>query len=580
MDALRETGKIALKIEKERRRGRRRKVRKSKTVQIKDITLEVPASAETGFKTKTKTRVSKTKVKGSVFRAGGGGGRSSRRGFAKVKAYKKTNLKHALHVLRIETERKLAPSPAKLIASDTSLTDEQIKENILKMFEIDRKKTQGRKQTNACMEIFCAYESEQLVRDYIDDLSKRFNTNVYAVFHNDENVPHVHIMISWRNRDNKAIAVHKGIFKELWQETIMRLQPSRECKFKKGEGTPSLPFWQIREKYLKSQGDYDAFMESMRKMRELFYFFEENVYNPLEGKPKWDAFMEYFLKSQGDFYNLTTSLVNASTGRPSFVGETPRNKFGALVEAFYNKYLPPPMPIKAPVIATPKIRKAIASPRMGKLTTKLTAMKPDDKVSFSDAYFEIVRKIEGLTGRFEHSGPQGETGPGPVLFADPEGHGKSVLSPSSGPRENQEGGVLPLSPSPGPRGKAVLPSSPFTGPRAVSAPISVLSEKRESTLPPSTKESTLSRPTEKETIPPPQRESTPSKPTMPGGVLSSRPPTGKKTVLPGRESTVRPSAPPPGFEDLLENKKDDDDDIAVFKRIKKATSDNVKRVRF
>lgn len=304
---IKKYGLTLKQIEAEEKKKKKKKKHDDKRVKVKrvklfdDIVLTVSNDAVTNFKLKTSTTVKNTKTHLGV--SGG------KRGFAKVKLYKKANLKHAMHLLRLDTERQLANRPEMLLSTDESMTERQIQEQILRMHEFDDRSNSkgGRRCLNAYVEIFCAFESLELLKQYMKELEARYNTNVFAVIHDDESVEHVHILISYKNKENKALRLHKSEFSRLWRETIRKLQPSRNANFRTGEGMKAFQFYQYRKAYLHSQEAYDNFVNYTREQRMNFYDFEffYYLYDLKEAKRKlWKLYQE----NQQKFFDYIDEL--------------------------------------------------------------------------------------------------------------------------------------------------------------------------------------------------------------------------------------------------------------------------------
>ena len=313
-----------------------------KVVIVAGYTLKVPRGAKTSFGIKVRFNNSKVKV-GQKEIIG------SRWGFARVKIYKKSDLLHMLHMLRIETERELSGKIELMGLNGES--EDQIRERLLRMHEVERQR--GRKaQGNAYLEVVASFEDKRLVKKLMKELERRFNSDVYAVLHYDENVPHAHIIISWRNKQGKAIRLRRGDFRSVWRQAIETLQPSREVANRKGVGRPYVPFYILRKAYMESR--WDEVIERLRletrlyqialrevegrraeeegerfSLKKAFYDFIKRI-NPLRyrGWVGEDRFREDFIrflkdnsylkKTDEDYWYEVSKELEEALGRPLF----------------------------------------------------------------------------------------------------------------------------------------------------------------------------------------------------------------------------------------------------------------------
>lgn len=187
------------------------------------------------------------------------GAGNSRFGFATVKAYRKSSLFHTLHILRIETERQLA-GRIELVGLNNE-SEEEIRERLLRMHEVELNKKR-KAQCYAYLEIMGYYQDKRLVKKFMKMLEKKFNADVFGVIHHDENSPHVHVIVSWRDRRGKAIRLQRGDFNRLWRQAIEVMQPSREVAVRKGMGRRSIRFYEMRKYYLR--GEWDKIINYLR----------------------------------------------------------------------------------------------------------------------------------------------------------------------------------------------------------------------------------------------------------------------------------------------------------------------------
>lgn len=252
--------KVIQQIERENERLRK-KLRKQQEFESEQKKIKFAKGAKTSFPKKVNAKP----LRATKIHWGG-------RGFALVNVVKKVNVKKTKHILRQETERLLDREPALILSSESDdITMNEAKERILAMHAIDEKKGVGKKQKYAYLELTGFFEDLNILRDYIHTLSKRYNTEVYAVIHTDESIPHAHVLLSWRNKEGKAIRLQKKDFHELWREYIKINQPSFQWDFKRGSGTKRVPFFILRNAWLKSEEEYHKVLNEIRQQRQIAF---------------------------------------------------------------------------------------------------------------------------------------------------------------------------------------------------------------------------------------------------------------------------------------------------------------------